>query len=1222
MEVFLASVAHRATEQDLTEAIADIVHFPLVRQSSGPPCNFSVNVFTNKSKKTGRPATNANVTFADAGVGERFLSLYGPPARGLLCCGRCALVLPSKRAVDPVRVRELQTNPFVRPADARERDRDLAGLKEPIALSSIHFGRLAFKNDTGSKLVFQSAYERVFTNGTVSLDGEKRVLVVSFDPFSVVIPLGSIKSVQAVSDSRDVLVSLNHPPTYYTTSAGPRLVHIEMYLARLSLDSAPPKLRRIPVLDEEHAKTAAFSSLHILLTFPSFGAVESFKNRRSSAVRLPRVGNIRLERDSLVTAAADLLELQSELAKLDIRTAFQLELLLRNGILGPDQILTLLPTAESLEQAAGAEQAERVLSRFASRLVHSRSERWTTDDNYGGDGWYDDDPDDYLNPSSIARPFGQVLEQGRRSVVAKDLVTQLEHVRDTTPKLPPRGLDETLRLHYGRHVVLTGSGMRLEGPLPDESNSIIRRYPDHVHHFLRVSVREEDMTKISSNRDVDVPAFLRARFGPIFKSTGGLELCGRKFDFLGFSSSALREHSTWFLNPFTQGRELVTADKIRRSLGNFTSVIHIPARYMARIAQAFTATQPTLNLTPDQVGFIGDIASSTGSVFTDGVGKISAALAEEVDQILSARRPRKKNRVKSTCYQIRLGGIKGMLSIDPLLTGKVVQFRPSQRKFDSFSRSLDIAGTFEGPLPCYLNRPFIKILEDLGIPIPTFVDLQTAAAKDIGTARSSLKDAAKMLDRVGLGGNSKLSSTLLHLSQLINVPPHEVDAFIETCVDVAVADALRSLKFKARIPVWGSHTLVGVADEGGYLREGEIYACIKKPGKAPEYISGDVCITRSPCVHPGDVQVVRAVGRLPPGCAPRLQALTNCVVFSCRGSRSLPSCLGGGDLDGDIYQLVTLPSLIPARQNVVKPAEYPPPQMNSLSRAATTDDGVDFFLEYILADIMGMVANRHLQLADYYPEGARHPDCIALAAMHSTAVDYPKTGTPVRFAEMPKSPSALKPNFMVPEYWAGKKGNEKLYYTSDKALGVLFRAIPLKDTRPRPWLHDSDALDPSRTITNALLSLTFTSSSLHRLPLSSSATLRNEMRALLEWYASDLFHYAQSNTLSKRPEKHLSEVEAFLGTIAAPAKVPRQRQDLVARLQLQTRELYEWTQYDLFGAAEDGSELEPEEQILRAWAAWQVALDSDGGEFGVKAFGMLALQSLFEAREVLEGEEL
>lgn len=71
-------------------------------------------------------------------------------------------------------------------------------------------------------------------------------------------------------------------------------------------------------------------------------------------------------------------------------------------------------------------------------------------------------------------------------------------------------------------------------------------------------------------------------------------------------------------------------------------------------------------------------------------------------------------------------------------------------------------------------------------------------------------------------------------------------------------------------------------------------ACVQETNGRIEYMEGDIMISRSPTVHPGDARMVRAVGQLNPATAPSgLRALRNCVVFSCQGMRvvlSVPQC--------------------------------------------------------------------------------------------------------------------------------------------------------------------------------------------------------------------------------------------------------------------------------------------------------------------------------------------
>lgn len=145
-------------------------------------------------------------------------------------------------------------------------------------------------------------------------------------------------------------------------------------------------------------------------------------------------------------------------------------------------------------------------------------------------------------------------------------------------------------------------------------------------------------------------------------------------------------------------------------------------------------------------------------------------------------------------------------------------------------------------------------------------------------------------------------------------------------------------------------------------------------------------------MHPGDIQVVRAVDV--PSDSP-LNALSNCVVFSQHGSRDLPSQLSGGDLDGDLYNVIYDPGLLP---KVTYPAaDYPRVEPIDIGRQVTAKDMTDFFVTFMETDQLGNICNIHQQLADQMAIGTLHKDCIKLAGMASTAVDYSKTGIPVSF---------------------------------------------------------------------------------------------------------------------------------------------------------------------------------------------------------------------------------
>ena len=126
-------------------------------------------------------------------------------------------------------------------------------------------------------------------------------------------------------------------------------------------------------------------------------------------------------------------------------------------------------------------------------------------------------------------------------------------------------------------------------------------------------------------------------------------------------------------------------------------------------------------------------------------------------------------------------------------------------------------------------------------------------------------------------------------------------------------------------------------------------------------------------------------------------ALRNCVVFSSKGERDLPSQLSGGDLDGDLYNVIHDVSLYPAR--VAVPADYHIQKPIDIGREVRCSDMTTFFIQFMENDQLGRIATLHQALADQRPQGTFDPDCLLLAELHSQAVDFSKTGNAVSYVQ-------------------------------------------------------------------------------------------------------------------------------------------------------------------------------------------------------------------------------
>ena len=190
-----------------------------------------------------------------------------------------------------------------------------------------------------------------------------------------------------------------------------------------------------------------------------------------------------------------------------------------------------------------------------------------------------------------------------------------------------------------------------------------------------------------------------------------------------------------------------------------------------------------------------------------------------------------------------------------------------------------------------------------------------------------------------------------------------------------------------------------------------------------------------------------------------------------------------GDLDGDLYNVIYDHRLYP--EKIATPADYTAAKPIDIGRPVERSDMTSFFLHFMENDNLGKIATLHQILADRSPAGTLDPVCIQLAALHSTAVDYSKTGIQVRVIpiknteaieddfmqvsihQLPKYPKA-RPDFQAPgpqvlieksvalegqdletpsdgddEFdEAAAYGPQRLrYYASEKVLGKLYRAI-------------------------------------------------------------------------------------------------------------------------------------------------------------------------------------
>jgi RNA-dependent RNA polymerase len=142
--------------------------------------------------------------------------------------------------------------------------------------------------------------------------------------------------------------------------------------------------------------------------------------------------------------------------------------------------------------------------------------------------------------------------------VTQDFIREHQKPRPLLAPPPQSGV------YLSYHLILTPTRDILEGPFPDQSNSVLRRY-GHPECFLRVSFQDENRSKLHQEVDCSIQNLLEVRCRSTLLNS--CRMAGRRFQFLGYSMSGLKKHSVWFVTPFKdESGKLLNAQSIRDNL--------------------------------------------------------------------------------------------------------------------------------------------------------------------------------------------------------------------------------------------------------------------------------------------------------------------------------------------------------------------------------------------------------------------------------------------------------------------------------------------------------------------------------------------------------------------------------------------------------------------------------------------------------------------------------
>ncbi|KAH9613434.1 hypothetical protein KSS87_004358 [Heliosperma pusillum] len=573
------------------------------------------------------------------------------------------------------------------------------------------------------------------------------------------------------------------------------------------------------------------------------------------------------------------------------------------------------------------------------------------------------------------------------------------------PVRPAISLDEGLV--YVRRVQVTPCRVYFCGPEVNVSNRVIRNFSNDIDNFLRVSFVDENLEKLYST---DLSPRISSEFGAAKRTEidgrirsilrNGILIDDKKFEFLAFSSSQLRENSAWLFS----SRPGLSAADIRTWMGDFKDIKNV-AKYAARLGQSFGSSTETLTVARHEVDRIPDIEISHGLktyVFSDGIGKISADFARKV-----ATKCGFKSSMPSA-FQIRYGGYKGVVAVDPTSHWKL-SLRPSMCKYKSDNDKLDVLA-YSKYQPCYLNRQLITLLSTLGVQDRAFEKKQKDALYQLDAILTDPLKAQSALELMCPGEVTNILKEMLKCGYKPDAEP-----FLSMMLQSFREAKLQELRTKTRIFIPKGRALMGCLDETKSLEYGQVFVQVSggrfrdvgneliinrgSEGEPNCVLQRKVVVAKNPCLHPGDMRVLTAVD------VPALHHMVDCVVFPQKGMRPHPNECSGSDLDGDIYFEV-----------------------------------MEYFANYIINDSLGIISNAHTAFADRQVEKAMSSQCIELAKLFSIAVDFPKTGVP----------AVIPQNLYVKDFPDFMEKPDKPTYESTNVIGKLFREVKERSPQALP----------------------------------------------------------------------------------------------------------------------------------------------------------------------------
>ena len=438
-----------------------------------------------------------------------------------------------------------------------------------------------------------------------------------------------------------------------------------------------------------------------------------------------------------------------------------------------------------------------------------------------------------------------------------------------------------------KHISITPYSIKIKKESFHQSSRFLRLY-FHNDNFIKVEFKDENDTQLYSNGQNSFSysqnnmTGMSKLYSKIFKE--GFNLCGKKYKFFLNPTNCMRANSLWLLEEkeFEEKSDFYYKDL---GLDNLLMKKNIAfSKLLARLSQNFTSSYGFKN-NLDKDGFsceiIDDIKNEKGDIYNDGCGMISYPLMKEICDKMN-------NGQFASAMQIRYKGAKGVLVVNPNIKEKKIILTKSMIKFScKNTEDLEVI-RFSKYSSGYLNLQIIILLLLNGISKGKIFNI---AKKEV----SNYRNYKIVKDNLPIK-NSEFEKVINHIKKNNKILEKEKYYMSKIARSTYIYNRLSNISKKYRFHMKNCCFLIGVCDFANILKENEIFVQICNDENKKKIITGDILITKNPCLSVYDLQKVKGIKN-----DFFSKYFFNVIVFPSKGPIPLPSKITGSDLDGDIY---------------------------------------------------------------------------------------------------------------------------------------------------------------------------------------------------------------------------------------------------------------------------------------------------------------------------------